>query len=114
AGLMCVVMLFVIGAIWRRWAAASGAGALFLIVLQSSDRRVLIDFTDEHVRLETEFFRGEGAWTELEEVVVFPGFWTLYLSNGGQVILPRAVVSAALEEFIRAKAQMVTAPVRVR
>ena len=66
---------------------------------------------EDRLRLETEFFRGEGAWTELDDVVVFDRFWVLRLSNGGQVVIPGSMVSPELEAFIRAKAQQVTARV---
>src|SRR5437870_8339100 len=110
-GLMCVVMLFVIGAVLRRWSAARGAAMTTLLALHASDRRIHIDFGEERVRLETEFFRGEGAWTELDEVVVFPAFWVLYLSNGGQILIPSQLVSPELEAFIRAKAEQLMAPI---
>jgi hypothetical protein len=58
-----------------------------------------------------EFFRGEAAWTELEEAVIFPTFWLLRFSNGGQIVLPSASVSPALESFIRAQSQGVPAPI---
>src|SRR5205807_2501752 len=74
-------------------------------------RRGRIEFAEERIRRETEFFRGEGAWTELDDVVVFDGFWVLHLSNGGQVVIPQRLVSPELEAFICAKAQRVTAPV---
>src|SRR5205814_7013905 len=67
AGLLCVVALFIFGALYRRWSLSHAASTTVLLTLQTSDRRVRIEFADERVRLETEFFRGEGAWTELEE-----------------------------------------------
>jgi hypothetical protein len=82
------------------------------LALQSPDRRVRLEFSAERVRLETEFFRGEGAWTELSEVVIFADFWVLHLSNGGQILIPAASLSPELEAFIRAKAEEVTAAVR--
>jgi len=72
--------------------------------LHTTDRRVRIEFAEDRLRMETEFFRGEGAWTELDDVVVFAGFWVLRLSNGGQVVIPGSLVSPELEAFIRAKA----------
>lgn len=111
-GLLCLVALFVIGAMFRRWSISSAAGATVLLAMQTTDRRVQIEFAEERVRLETEFFRGEGAWTELDEVVVFPGFWLLHLSNDGQVVVPARLLKHELEAFIRAKAQQVMAPIR--
>jgi|SRR5438132_3835580 len=110
-GLLCVAALVVIGAVFRRrWAARAALGAA-LVALHTPDRRVRIEFGEERVRLETEFFRGEGAWTELDGVVVFTGFWVLRLSNGGQLVIPESLVSPELEAFIRAKAQGARAPV---
>jgi len=110
-GLLCVIVLAVVGALFRRrWAARAAIGTA-LVALHTTDRRVRIEFAEERIRLETEFFRGEGAWTELDDVVVFDGFWVLRLSNGGQVVIPGPLVSSELEAFIRAKAQGVTAPV---
>jgi hypothetical protein len=112
AGLLCLVVLCVIGALYRRWSRAGAASWTILMALQTSDRRVRIELTDNGIRLETEFFRGQGTWTELDEIVIFPGFWVLYLSNGGQVMLPASLVSPELETFLRAKAQLVAAPIR--
>jgi hypothetical protein len=113
-GLLCVLTLFVMGAVWRRWSLSQVAVGTALLALHTPDRRVRIEFDEERMRLETDFFRGEGAWTELDEVVVFAGFWLLHLSNGGQVVVPGPLVSTELDKFIRAKAQQVMAPVRQR
>jgi hypothetical protein len=110
-GLLCLLTFFTLGAVMRRWSRARAATTTALLALQSSDRRIRIEFNDERVRLETEFFRGEGTWTELDEVVVFDGFWVLHLSNGGQVVVPGTLVSNELEAFIRTKAENVTAPI---
>jgi hypothetical protein len=111
-GLMCLLMLFALVAVFRRWAMARGAAWTVLLALQTSDRRVRIEFGEERLRMETELFRGEGAWTELEEVVVFSSFWMLRLSNGGQILLPGSAVSSELEAFLRAKALQVMVPIR--
>jgi hypothetical protein len=113
-GLICVVALFVMIALFRRWSTSRLAVATALLALHTSDRRVRVEFTEERVRLETEFFRGEGTWTELDEVIIFRDFWLLYLSNGGQVVVPASLVSLELEAFIRARAEQVLAPVRQR
>src|SRR5262249_922155 len=87
-GLMCLVMLFVIGGVYGgRW-GGQGAGMFGVLALHTPDRRVRVEFWEERVRLEMEFFRGEGTWEELDEVVVFPRFWVLHLSNGGKVVVP--------------------------
>src|SRR5262249_3094098 len=104
--------LFVIGAIYRRWAGARSVSLFAVLALGTSDRRVRIEFTEDRVRLETEFFRGEAAWTELDESVIFSSFWLLRFSNGGQIVLPSASISPALESFIRTQSQEVLAPVR--
>src|SRR5262252_847244 len=44
-GLLCVVMLFVVGAIFRRWALSRGAAVTALLALHTTDRRVRIEFT---------------------------------------------------------------------
>jgi hypothetical protein len=111
AGLLCVVALAVGVALFRRrWATHVAIGTA-LVALHTSNRRVRIELAEDRLRMETEFFRGEGAWTELEDVVVFAGFWVLRLSNGGQVVIPGPLVPPGVEAFIRAKAQQVAAPV---
>lgn len=109
-GLMCVVAIFVAGAVFRRWSMSQAGSLTALVALHSTDRRVRIEFGDDRVRMETEFFRGEGAWTELDEVIIFPGFWVLYLSNSGRIVIPLSVLSPELDALIRAKAQQVLAP----
>jgi hypothetical protein len=111
-GLMCLVMLFVVGAVYRRRSFAHAAVMIPLLALHTSDRRVRIEFWEERVRLETEFFRGEGTWEELDEVVIFARFWVLHLSNGGKIVVPGDSVSPELDALVRAKAQEVMAPVR--
>src|SRR5262249_12499177 len=79
AALLCVLMLFVMVAVLRRWSICRATTMTAVLALQTTDRRVRIEFDDEQVRLETEFFRGTGTWTELDEVVVFEGYWLLRL-----------------------------------
>jgi hypothetical protein len=112
AGLLCVIALFMMGAVYRRWALCSYAAVTALLALHTSDRRVRIEFDDKHLRLEAEFFRGEGTWNELEEIVAFEDFWVLRLSNGGHLVLPSSFVEGELEAFLRAKALEVMAPLR--
>jgi hypothetical protein len=111
-GLMCVVMLFVIGAVYRRRSLAHGAAMFAVLALHTPDRRVRVEFWEERVRLEMEYFRGEGTWEQLDEVVIFPGFWALHLANGGKVVVPAPLIAPELEALIRAKAEQVMAPVR--
>jgi hypothetical protein len=111
-GLMCLVMLFVVGAVYRRRSISHAAVMVPLLALHTSDRRVRVEFWEERVRLEMEFFRGEGTWEQLDEVVIFPGFWVLHLANGGKVVVPAPLVAPELEALIRAKAEQVMAPVR--
>jgi hypothetical protein len=111
SALLFVLTLLVMGAVWRRLAISRGAAFTALLALHTTDRRVRIEFAEERVRLETEYFRGEGAWTELDEVIVFTGFWALRLSNGGLVVIPAPMVSPELEAFIRTKAQRNMAPI---
>jgi hypothetical protein len=110
--LLCVIVFFAFGAIVRRWSLARGGSLIALLPLHTTDRRVRIEFHADNVRLETEYFRGEGAWTELDEIVVFSTCWLLYLSNGGQILVPSSRLSSELENFLRTKAQEVTAPIR--
>jgi hypothetical protein len=110
-GLMCLVLLFVLGAVYRRWAGARGSASMAVLALYTSDRRVRVEFTEDHIRQEMEYFRGEGTWSELETIIIFPDFWLLALSNGGRIVLPAASVSPELDLFLRAKAQQVLAPV---
>jgi hypothetical protein len=110
-GLLCLVTLAVLGTVYRRHALSYGAAMTALIALHTTDRRVRIEFHEQRVRMETEYFRGEGAWTELDEIVVFPTFWALYLSNGGQIVIPGSLLSPELKAFLHAKAEQVMAPV---
>lgn len=111
-GLLALLTLLVLGVVWRRLASSRAAIAMALLAMHTSDRRVRIDFDDEHLCLETEYFRGEGAWSELDDVVIFDNFWVLQLANGGQLVLPIASLVPALEAFLRAKASQVLAPIR--
>jgi hypothetical protein len=109
--LLGLLVFLVLGAIFRRWSIARGTALMAILPLHTSDRRVRIEFGDERIRLEAEFFCGDGAWSELEEVVIFPGYWLLELSNGGHIVLPGRFISSELETFIRGKARDVTAPI---
>ena len=71
----------------RRWGQARLAVAMALLAQQTNDRRVRIEFQDDHVLMEAEHFRGKGAWAELDAVIVFDGFWVLQLSNGGYLVV---------------------------
>src|SRR5688572_7405141 len=51
AGLLCLVALFVFGAVYRRWAIARGAGVTLLVALHSTDHRVRVEFDEERLRL---------------------------------------------------------------
>jgi hypothetical protein len=108
-GLLCIVALFVMGALFRRWSLSNASALTALVAIHAPERRVRLEFAEDRVRMETEFFRGEGAWTELDEVVVFPHFWVLYLANSGRIVIPITSLSAELEALIRAKAQAVMA-----
>lgn len=110
-GLLAVLTFLVLGAVLRRLSSSRAAIAMALLAMHTSDRRVRIDFGDDSVCLETEFFRGEGAWSELDDVIVFDGFWVLQLANGGQLVLPIKFLGPPLEAFIRAKASQVLAPI---
>src|ERR1041384_4833448 len=109
-GLLCLVALFILGAIFRHRLHAHAAASMAMIALHTPDRRVRVEFHEQRVRMETEYFRGEGAWTELDEIVIFPSFWALYLSNGGQIVIPSALASPELQEFLHAKAEEALAP----
>jgi hypothetical protein len=111
-GLLCLVVLFVLAAVFRRRSLSRAALVIPLLALHTTDRRVRVEFFEERVRLETELFRGEGAWIDLDDVVVFPRFWVLHLGNGGTIVVPGAVMLPELEALIRAKAQAVMAPLR--
>jgi hypothetical protein len=113
-GLMCALMLFMLGAVLRRWSMARGTAMWAVLALHTADRRVRIEFGAERVRLEMEYFRGEGAWSELLEVVKFPGYWLLQLSNNGHIVIPVDLVSDELQAFIHARAQEAMAPIHER
>jgi hypothetical protein len=104
-GLLCVLTLFAFGAVFRRRARAYLAVAMVLLPQQTQDRHVHLEFDDDHVLLEMQHLRGEGAWSELDEIVVFDSFWALELSNGGRIVIPSSQISPELEEFLRSKAR---------
>jgi hypothetical protein len=109
-GLLCLVTLFVLASLLRRrWHAQAAAGTA-VIGLYSSDRRVRLEFLDDGVRMETEMLRGEAAWTELDELVEFPTFWSLSFSNGGHIAIPTALLSADLRSYLENKAHEASAP----
>lgn len=110
-GLMALLMFFVLGVVYRRWGASRSAVMTAFLAIHSGERSVRIEFDDQRVRLETGYFRGEGEWSELEQIVIFSDFWILYLSNGGRILLPSARVSSELAEFLRSKALQVMAPI---
>lgn len=109
-GLLCMVTLFVLGSLFRRRWHAQAAASTAVIGLYSSDRRVRLEFLDDRVRMETEMLRGEAAWTELDELVEFPSFWSLSFSNGGHVAIPTGHLSADLRSFLENKAREASAP----
>lgn len=113
-GLLCVVTLFVIGAVFRRWSLCNASTLSAVVAVHTGERRVRLEFADDRVRMETEYIRGEGAWTELDEVVVFPDFWVLYLANSGRIVIPTSMMSAELEALIRLKANEVAAPLHMQ
>lgn len=108
-GLMALLTLLVAGTVFRRWSLARATVATLLLARTMSDHRVRVEFGENSVRMEMEFFRGEGAWSELDEILVFKDFWVLYLSNGGRILIPAASVSSELEAFLHSKAQQVGA-----
>jgi hypothetical protein len=77
----------------------------------ASDSRVRIEFDAAHVRLETELFRGQGTWEELDLIVHFDGFWLLQLSNGGNLVVPAALLSPELQGWLCGKANQVMSPI---
>jgi hypothetical protein len=110
-GLILLFSLFGIGAFTRSYARARTAVAMALLARHASDRRVRIEFDAAHVRLETELFRGQGTWEELDLIVHFDGFWLLQLSNGGNLVVPAALLSPELQGWLRAKANQVMSPI---
>ena len=70
-----------------------------------------LEFHDQRVCMHTEYFRGEGAWSELEEIVKFPAFWSLRFSNSGQIVIPSHLVSPELTTFLHAKAEQFKVPI---
>ena|SRR5271165_1397491 len=111
SGLLCLLTLFVLSALSRRWSNARMAVTIAVLPKQMTDRHVRLTFGADHVHLEMEHFRGEGAWTELEQVIIFDNFWVLQLTNGGCVVVPEKLVSSDLDAFIRKMALMVMAPI---
>lgn len=110
-GLLFLVTLSVLGTVYRRRWLSHMAATSALVAVHMSDRRVRLEFHDQRVRMDTEYFRGEGAWSELDEIVVFPDFWALYLSNGGQIVIPASLMSAELKEFLHVKAEQAAAAI---
>jgi hypothetical protein len=108
-GLLCLLTLLALGAVLRRRSSAYFSVGMALLAQQTQDRYVRVHFDDERVRVEMEHLRGEGAWVELDDIVVFDTFWTLQLSNGGRIVIPSSRLSPELESFLRAKADAVMA-----
>jgi len=107
--LLCLVTLYVLGRIYYRHSLSYTAATTAIVAVHTTDRRVRLEFYEERVRMETEYFRGEGAWTELEEIVMFPSFWALRFSSGGHIVIPAALVTPELRAFLHAKAEHVMA-----
>ena len=103
-GILFIATLIVLCTIYgRRWRAYTSATSA-IVALHMPDRRVRLEFHEQRVCMETEYIRGEGAWTELEEIVVFPTFWALRFSNEGHIVIPRTFVTPELQSFLHAKA----------
>src|SRR5262245_38121136 len=85
---------------WQDYAAVMTAVAGF----HMANRRVRLEFHEKRLLMETEMFRGEGAWSELDEVIAFANSWALRFSNGGQVVIPAALVTPELKSFLEARA----------
>jgi hypothetical protein len=76
-GLLCLVTFFVLIGEFMRLSRARMAVGMALLGLHAEDRRVRVEFTEGHVRLEREHFHGRGEWSELDEVVVLRPFHRL-------------------------------------
>ena len=103
-----IVLCTIYGRRWRTYTSATSA----IVALHMPDRRVRLEFHDGRVCMETEYIRGEGAWTELEEIVVFPTFWALRFSNEGHIVIPSSLMTSELQAFLRSKAEQVMAEIR--
>lgn len=111
-GILFLATFFVLCTIYGRRTHAYWAATSAVVALHTADRRVRLEFHEQRVVMETEYFRGEGAWTELEDVVIFPTFWALRFSNSGHVVIPSPLVTPELHAFLHAKAEEAVAPVR--
>jgi hypothetical protein len=110
-GLLAVLTLFAFGALMRRRSHARTAVEMALLARHMNSRHVRIEFFDERVRMEMEYMQGQGDWSELDQLIIFDGFWVLQLANGGALVVPNTLLSAELEAFLRGKAEQVMAPV---
>ena len=99
------ILCTIYGRRWRAYTAATSA----VVALHTSDRRVRIELHEQRACMETEYFRGEAAWSELEELVVFPNFWALRFSNSGHIVIPSALVTPEVKALLEAKAEQVLA-----
>ncbi len=113
-GILFVATFFVLSAVYRRHWQSYAAATSAVVALHTSDRRVRLEFFETRVKMEAEYFRGEASWTELEEIVVFPSFWALRFSNGGNIVIPAPLVTPELQAFLRAKAALAAAAVYER
>lgn len=82
------------------------------LAFRGADRTVRVRFTDDRIQMETGMAETGATWRELDEVIIFPGFWLLRCRPEGQFVLPSAAVSAELEALIRGKADEIGALVR--
>ncbi|MCI0681645.1 MAG: hypothetical protein L0Y71_06045 [Gemmataceae bacterium] len=113
-GILFLATLFVLAGVYRRHWLSYMAAASAVVALHTSDRRVRLEFHDQRVLMEAEYFRGEAAWTELEQLVMFPQFWALRFSNEGHIVIPAALVTPELKAFLHGKAEQATAEVLQR
>jgi len=113
ASVLLLVLAFPVGfAMVRRRYAHQMAMWGTMLPFRGVDRTVRVRFSHERVHMETSVADGGGTWNELHELVIFPEFWLLRFVTGVQIALPRAVLSAELDAFIRRKADEARALVR--
>ena len=114
AGGLMLILAFPVGMaiVRRRHMHQMAVWTTLLMAQQGGDRRVRVHFSDERIQMETGMGETGAAWKDLDEVVIFPGFWVLRCMPLGQFMVPAAVVTPELDAFIRHKAEEAGALVR--
>jgi hypothetical protein len=114
AGGLMLILAFPVGVamVRRRSMHIMATWTTLFVAQQGGDRRVRVHFGDERIQMETGMGETGAAWKDLDEVVIFPGFWVLRCMPLGQFMVPASALTPEVDAFIRGKAHEVSAVVR--